>query len=73
MSRGFAGPRTIVTTDPELDDLNSMLRLLLYANEIDIVGLVSRRAGSTTRAIPRRASRRTGGPRRAASSTSTRP
>ena len=40
MSRGFAGPRTIVTTDPELDDLNSMLRLLLYANEIDIVGLV---------------------------------
>lgn len=34
------GPRTIVTTDPELDDLNSMLRMLLYANEIDLVGLV---------------------------------
>lgn len=33
-------PRTIVTTDPELDDLNSMLRMLLYANEIDLVGLV---------------------------------
>jgi hypothetical protein len=33
-------PRTIVTTDPELDDLNSMLRMLLYSNEIDIVGLV---------------------------------
>ncbi|TGO06770.1 Glycerol-3-phosphate ABC transporter, periplasmic glycerol-3-phosphate-binding protein [Serinibacter arcticus] len=33
-------PRTIITTDPELDDLNSMLRVLLYSNEIDIVGLV---------------------------------
>ncbi|GAB3812762.1 hypothetical protein GCM10028820_06370 [Tessaracoccus terricola] len=34
------GPRTIVTTDPELDDLNSLLRMLLYSNEIDIEGLV---------------------------------
>lgn len=33
-------PRTIITTDPELDDLNSMIRLLTYANEIDIRGLV---------------------------------
>ncbi|WP_353080862.1 DUF1593 domain-containing protein [Tessaracoccus lapidicaptus] len=33
-------PRTIVTTDPELDDLNSMLRMLLYSNELDIRGLV---------------------------------
>jgi hypothetical protein len=33
-------PRTIVTTDPELDDLNSMLRMLLYSNEIGIEGLV---------------------------------
>ncbi|WP_235866233.1 DUF1593 domain-containing protein [Serinibacter arcticus] len=33
-------PRTIVTTDPELDDLNSLLRMFLYANEIDITGLV---------------------------------
>lgn len=32
--------RIIVTTDPELDDLNSMLRLLLYSNEIDIAALV---------------------------------
>ena len=32
--------RVIVTTDPELDDLNSMLRLLLYANEIELAGLV---------------------------------
>ncbi len=37
---GLAAPRTIITTDPELDDLNSMLRLLLYSNEIDIIGLV---------------------------------
>jgi hypothetical protein len=35
-----AQPRTIVTTDPELDDLNSMLHLLLYSNEIQIDGLV---------------------------------
>lgn len=33
-------PRTIVTTDPELDDLNSMLRMLLYSNEIQLEGLV---------------------------------
>lgn len=33
-------PRIIVTTDPELDDLNSMLRLVLYSNEIEIAGLV---------------------------------
>jgi hypothetical protein len=46
MTRRFAGPRTIVTTDPELDDLNSLLRLLLYSNEIDIVGLV--RCGAAT-------------------------
>lgn len=32
--------RIIVTTDPELDDLNSMLRLVLYTNEIELAGLV---------------------------------
>ncbi|GGD29739.1 hypothetical protein GCM10010915_07440 [Microbacterium faecale] len=36
----LATPRIVVTTDPELDDLNSMLRLLLYSNEIDIAALV---------------------------------
>lgn len=36
----WSRPRVIVTTDPELDDLNSMLRLLLYSNEIAICGLV---------------------------------
>jgi hypothetical protein len=34
------GPRTIVTTDPELDDLNSMIHMLLYSNEMRIEGLV---------------------------------
>ncbi|MFT3797435.1 MAG: DUF1593 domain-containing protein [Microbacterium sp.] len=33
-------PRTIVTTDPELDDLNSLIRFLLYSNEVEIEGLV---------------------------------
>jgi hypothetical protein len=33
-------PRTIVTTDPELDDLNSLIRMLLYSNAIRIEGLV---------------------------------
>jgi len=33
-------PRTIVTTDPEIDDANSLVRLVLYANEIEIQGLV---------------------------------
>ncbi|WP_228379186.1 nucleoside hydrolase-like domain-containing protein [Demequina rhizosphaerae] len=32
--------RVVVTTDPELDDLNSMLRLVLYSNEIELAGLV---------------------------------
>ncbi|WP_240665923.1 nucleoside hydrolase-like domain-containing protein [Agromyces sp. LHK192] len=35
-----ATPRTVITTDPELDDLNSMLRMLLYSNDLDIAGLV---------------------------------
>ena len=33
-------PRTIVTTDPELDDSNSMVRFLLYSNEVTTEGLV---------------------------------
>lgn len=33
-------PRVVVTTDPELDDLNSMLRFLLYTDAIDVEGLV---------------------------------
>ncbi len=33
-------PRTIVTTDGEIDDVDSFIRMLLYANEFDIQGLV---------------------------------
>jgi len=32
--------RTIVTTDGEVDDMDTFIRLLLYANEMDIEGLV---------------------------------
>jgi hypothetical protein len=32
--------RTIVTTDGEVDDVDSFIRLLLYSNDMDIVGLV---------------------------------
>jgi hypothetical protein len=33
-------PRTIVTTDGELDDVDSFIRLLLYANEFKLEGLI---------------------------------
>jgi hypothetical protein len=33
-------PRTIVTTDGEIDDVDSYIRLLLYSNEFNIEGLV---------------------------------
>ncbi len=33
-------PRTVITTDGEVDDQNSFIRLLLYANEMDIAGIV---------------------------------
>lgn len=33
-------PRTVVTTDLECDDIDSLLHLLLYANDIDIAALV---------------------------------
>ncbi len=32
--------RTIVTTDLECDDMNSMIHLLLYMNELDVAGIV---------------------------------
>jgi hypothetical protein len=35
-----AKPRTIITADPELDDLNSMIRLLTYSNDLSIEGLI---------------------------------
>lgn len=33
-------PRLIITADPELDDNNSLIRLLLYASDIEIEGLI---------------------------------
>lgn len=33
-------PRIVVTTDPELDDLNSLIRFLLYSTDFRIEGLV---------------------------------
>ena len=33
-------PRTIITTDGEVDDMDSFIRLLLYANEMNIEGIV---------------------------------
>jgi hypothetical protein len=37
---GRARPRTIVTTDPELDDSNSLVRFLLYSAEVETEGLI---------------------------------
>ncbi len=33
-------PRTIITTDGEVDDMDSFIRLLLYSNEFNIAGLI---------------------------------
>ena len=33
-------PRTILTTDMECDDMNSMIHLFLYLNELDLEGIV---------------------------------
>ncbi len=35
-----AKPRTIITTDGEVDDVDTFIRMLLYSNEFDVVGLV---------------------------------
>lgn len=32
--------RTVITTDGEVDDMNSVLRALLYSNDMDIAGIV---------------------------------
>lgn len=32
--------RTVITTDGEVDDMNSVIRFLLYANEMDLAGIV---------------------------------
>lgn len=33
-------PRKVVTTDPELDDSNSLVRFLLYSDEVETEGLI---------------------------------
>jgi len=35
-----AKPRVIITADPELDDLNSLIRAVLYTTDFDLEGLV---------------------------------
>lgn len=32
--------RTVVTTDGEIDDMNSFIRLLLYSNDMDVAGII---------------------------------
>lgn len=32
--------RTVVTTDGEIDDMNSFIRFLLYANDVDVAGII---------------------------------
>ena len=36
----FRKPRTIITTDMEVDDMNSLIHLCLYLNEIDLRGVI---------------------------------
>ena len=38
-------PRTVITTDGEVDDMNSVIRALLYSNEMDIAGIVITSSG----------------------------
>ncbi len=38
--QGYAQPRTIITTDGEIDDVDSFIRMLLYSNEFKIEGLI---------------------------------
>jgi len=40
VSISFSQPRTIVTTDGEVDDQDSFIRLLLYSNEFRLEGLI---------------------------------
>jgi hypothetical protein len=38
-------PRIIITTDPELDDNNSLIRFLLYSCDLDVEGLIYASSG----------------------------
>ncbi|MCC6725025.1 MAG: DUF1593 domain-containing protein [Saprospiraceae bacterium] len=39
-AQSSAKPRTIITTDGEIDDVDSYIRMLLYSNEFQIEGLI---------------------------------
>jgi hypothetical protein len=60
--RSNAKPRVVITADPELDDVNSLIRAILYASELRIEGLVYASSGvhwkgdgkGTTQYIPGR-------------------
>ena len=32
--------RTVVTTDGEIDDMNSFIRFLLYSNDMEVAGII---------------------------------
>lgn len=38
-------PRIVITADPELDDNNSLIRFLLYSNEVEVEGLIYASSG----------------------------
>ena len=38
-------PRVVVTTDPELDDANSLIRYLLYSTDVRTEGLIYASSG----------------------------
>jgi hypothetical protein len=38
-------PRIVITADPELDDNNSLIRFLLYSNDLEIEGLIYASSG----------------------------
>ncbi len=40
-----ARPRIVITTDPELDDNNSLIRFLLYSCDVDLEGLIYTSSG----------------------------
>ena len=39
-TKQLAKARTVITTDGEVDDMNSVIRFMLYANEVDLEGIV---------------------------------
>jgi|SoiMethySBSTD1v2_1073268.scaffolds.fasta_scaffold00238_18 cellulose-binding protein len=48
-------PRVVITSDPELDDLNTLIRALLYSSEFKIDGLVAARNDARERSFSSRA------------------